>query len=175
MRQVEKGRKKFYSQVPFLLNPGKKIPKTIEKKIKKLKNLFMALFLPKTGMRQAEKEKKNFVPNSVHTRHGQENSEQNSKKIKKIKTPLPGIIFGQNEMRQAEKLRKKFQSRIPFILVPGKKILKRIAKKFKNLKNLILALFLAKLGLDRPRKRKKNSSPEFRSYSIRERKFRIKW
>ena len=45
-------------------------------------------------MRQAEKEKKKkFVPNSVHTRPGQENSEKNTKKIQKIETPLSGIIF----------------------------------------------------------------------------------
>jgi len=44
--------------------------------------------------------------------------------------------------------RKNFQSKIPFILDPGKnipnKILKTIAKKFKKLKNHFPALFLAK-------------------------------
>ena len=51
-------------------------------------------------MRLAEKEKKkNLVPNSVHTRPGQENSEKNSKKIQKIEKSLPGIIFSQNGMR----------------------------------------------------------------------------
>ena len=51
-------------------------------------------------MRLAEKEKKkNLVPNSVHTRPGQENSEKNSKKVQKIIKPLPGIIFSQNGMR----------------------------------------------------------------------------
>ena len=48
----------------------------------------------------AEKEKKkNLVPNSIHTRPGQENSEKNSKKIQKIKKPLSSIIFSENEMR----------------------------------------------------------------------------
>ena len=51
-------------------------------------------------MRKAEKEKKKIlVPNSVHTRHGQENYEKNSKKIQKIIKPLPGNIFSQNGMR----------------------------------------------------------------------------
>ena len=51
-------------------------------------------------MRLAEKEKKKIlVPNSVHTRPGQENSEKNSKKIEQIVKPLPGIIFSQNGMR----------------------------------------------------------------------------
>ena len=74
-------------------------------------------------------------------------------------------------MRYVEKERKKFQFRIPFILDPGKKILKKIEKEIKKLKNLFPALFSAKTGLDRPRKRKKNFSPESRSYSNRARKF----
>ena len=40
--------------------------------------------------------------------------------------------------------------------------------------NLFLALFLAKMGCDRPRKREKNFR-EFRSYSTRARKFRKKY
>ena len=74
-------------------------------------------------MRQAEKEKKKILlPNSVQTRLGQENSENNSKKIEKIKKPFSDIIFGQNGMRQAEKEKKKFYFRIPFMLDRGKKI-----------------------------------------------------
>ena len=57
-------------------------------------------------MRLAEKErKKNLVPNTVHTRPGQENSEKNSKKIKK---PLSGIISFQKGLREVEKESKKF-------------------------------------------------------------------
>ena len=55
-----------------------------------------------------------------------------------------------------------------------KKNSEKIAKKFKKLKKLFPALFLAKIGLDRPRKREKNFRPEFRSYSTRARKFRKK-
>ena len=84
-------------------------------------------------MRQAEKEKKNLVPNYVHTRPEQKNSEKNSNKIQKIIKPNPDIIFRQNGMRQAKNERKKFQSRIPFIFDPGKKIPKKILKKFKKL------------------------------------------
>ena len=71
----------------------------------------------------------------------------------------------------AEKERKKFYFRIPFILNPSKKIPKKTAKKFRKLKNPFPALFLAKTGQDRPRKRKKKFRPEFRSYSTRARKF----
>ena len=45
---------------------------------------------------------------------------------------------------------------------------KKKAKKFKKLKKPFPALFLAKTGWDRPRKREKNFSPEFRSYSAGE-------
>ena len=76
----------------------------------------------------------------------QENSEKNSKKIQKIKNPIIGIIFSQYGMRLAEKERKKFWSQIPFILDPGKKIPKIIAKKLKKQKNLFPALVLAETG-----------------------------
>ena len=58
----------------------------------------------------------------------------------------------QNGLREAEKEIKKIQSPIPFNLNPGKKIPKKVVEKFKKLENLIPALFLAKTGLDRPRK-----------------------
>ena len=69
------------------------------KKFKKLKNLFLALFLGKMRLDRPRKGKKNLVPNSAHTGHGHENSEKNSKKIQKIKKPLSGNIYSQNWMR----------------------------------------------------------------------------
>ena len=131
------------------------------KKIQKIKKPLSDIIFSQDGMRQARKEKKILVPNSVQTRFGEENSQKNSKRIQKIKkNPFPAL--------------KKFQSRFPFILGLGKKIPKKIAKKFKKLKNPFLALFFAKTGLVRPRKRKKKFSPKFRSYSTRARKFRKK-
>ena len=56
----------------------------------------MALFLAKRDEIGREREEKILVPNSVHTRPGQENSEKNSKKIKKS---LSDIILIQNGMR----------------------------------------------------------------------------
>ena len=59
-------------------------------------------------MRSAEIEKKKILlPNSVHTRPRQENSEKNRKKIEKIKKPLFDNTFSQNGIRQAEKEKKK--------------------------------------------------------------------
>ena len=91
-----------------------KILKKNSKKTQKFKKSLFCNIFNQNGMRYAEKEKKNLVSNSVHTRPKQENSEKNSKKIQKIKKLFP-------------------------------------------------ALFLAKTGCDRLRKRKKNFSPEFRS------------
>ena len=59
------------------------------------------------GDRPKKRKKKYFVPNSVHTWPGEENSEKNSKKIQKIEKPLSGIIFSQNGMRLEEKEKKK--------------------------------------------------------------------
>ena len=70
--------------------------------------------------------------------------------------------------------KKKFCFQIPFKLDSGKKIQKKIAKKLKKLKNLFPTLFLAKTGRDRPSKREKNFTHEFRSYSTQARKFRKK-
>ena len=140
MRQAKKVRKKFQTRIPLTLDPGKKIPKKIQKAS------FRHYFQPKRDEIGREREKKILVPNSVPTRLRQEYSKKNSKKIREIKKPLSGKIPIQNGMRQAEKGRKKFQSRIPFILDPVKKIPKKIARKFKLIKNVFPALFLAKTG-----------------------------
>ena len=69
-------------------------------KIQKLKNLILALFLAKTSLDRLRKRKKKILlPNSAHSRPGQENSEKNSKKIKNIKKSLSFVIFSQNGMR----------------------------------------------------------------------------
>ena len=53
----------------------------------------MALFLAKRDEIGREREENILVPNSVHSRPGQENSEKNSKKIRKIENPIFGIIL----------------------------------------------------------------------------------
>ena len=87
---------KFYYRNPLIVDPGKKISKKIVKKFKKLKNLFPTLFFAKREEIGREGEKRILLPNSVHTRLGQENSEKKSKNIEKIKKPLSDIIFSQN-------------------------------------------------------------------------------
>ena len=49
LSEAEKERKKIQPPIPFILDPGKKIPTKIVKKFKNLKNHFPALFFAKTG------------------------------------------------------------------------------------------------------------------------------
>ena len=106
MRQIEKERKKFQSRIPFIFNPGKKIPIKIAKKIK-IKTSFRHSFQQKQDEIGQEREKKTLISNSIPTQPGIENSKKNSKKIQKIKKPLSDIIYSQNGMRQAKKEKKK--------------------------------------------------------------------
>ena len=146
MRQAVKERKKFQSRISFILDPSKKISKKMAKKFKKLKKPLSGIILSQSGIRQAGKENKILAPNSVPTQPELENSKKNSKKIQKIKKFNSGIISIRNGLRVAGKEGKKFQLQIQFILDPGKKIPKKIAKKVKKVKNLFPALFLSKTG-----------------------------
>ena len=90
-----------------MLDPGMKIPKKNRKKIQKVKNLFPALFLAKTGWYGPRKREKNFSPKfcSYPTR-ARKFQKKKSKKIQKIKKVNSGIISIQNRLREAEKERK---------------------------------------------------------------------
>ena len=95
-------------------------------------------------MRYAKKENKNFSPEfrSYPTR-----VTKFQKKMQKFKKQNSGIIFIQTRFRQAEKEKKKILSQIPFLSDSGMNIpKKKIAKKFKKLKNIIPALFSFKPG-----------------------------
>ena len=72
MRWAKKEKKKkIYSRIPFILDPGKKIPKQNSKKIQKIKKLNSGIISIQNGLREVEKEKKkNLVPNFVPTRAG---------------------------------------------------------------------------------------------------------
>ena len=80
--------------MPFILDPSKKIPKKIAKKLKQLKKPLSDIIFCQNEMRQAEKEKKkNLLPNSVHTRLGQENFEKVANKFKKLKNLFPTLFL----------------------------------------------------------------------------------
>ena len=144
MRQAEKGRKQIQARIPFILDPGMKIPKEIAKK---LKNLFPALFPGKNWMRQAEKVKTKFqsrIPFIVDP--GKKIQKKIAKKFKKFQKTSFRLYFQPKRDKIGIEREKKFQSRILLILDPVKKIPKKITKKFKIIKNLFPALFLDKTG-----------------------------
>ena len=91
-----------------MLDPGLEIPKKNRKKIQKVKNLFPALFLAKTGWDGPRKREKNFSHKfrSYPTRARKFQKKKKSKKIQKIKKANSGIISIQNRLREAEKERK---------------------------------------------------------------------
>ena len=75
MRHAEKVKTKFYSCIPFILDPGKKIPKKNRKKNQKIKKPIYGIIFSQNGMRLADKErKKNLLPNSIPTQPELENS-----------------------------------------------------------------------------------------------------
>ena len=132
-----------------------KIPK---KKRKKIKKSLSRIIYCQNGRRMAVKERKKIlVPNSIHTRSGEENSEKKmAKEFKKLKT-FSGIICSQNGMTQAEKERKKFQSRILSLPHSCKKIPKKIAKKFKKIKKVNSGIISIQNRLREAEKEKKKN------------------
>ena len=74
---------------------------------KNLKTNFRHNFSPKRDEIGQESRKKILVPNSVHTRPGQENSEKNSKKIRKIKNLFPALFLAQTGWDRPRKRKKK--------------------------------------------------------------------
>ena len=94
----KKSKQKFYSRTPFIVDPGKKIPKKKVKKFKNYKTTSRHYFYPKRDEISQKSENKILLQKSDHIRPGQENSEKNSKKFEKIIKPLPGIIYSPNGM-----------------------------------------------------------------------------
>ena len=93
-----------------------------------------------------ERDKRILDPNSAHTRPGVENQEKKQEKnSKNQRKNFSALFLVKSGMKQAEKERKEFQTRIPLILDPGEKIPKKIAKKFKKLKNNFPAFFVDKI------------------------------
>ena len=94
IRQAEKGRKKFQSLIPFILDLVKKIPKKMAKCIKKLKKPLSGLIFCQNGMRQAEKGRKKFqsripfIPDP-----GKKIPKKIAKKFKKLKNLFQAIFL----------------------------------------------------------------------------------
>ena len=77
-----------------------KIPKKIRKNFKELIKSLSGIIFSQNRMRWIEKErKKKFVPNSVLTRFGKENSEKYSKKFQKLKYLFPALFLAKTGVR----------------------------------------------------------------------------
>ena len=91
MRLAEKEKKKFYSRIPFILDPGKKIPKKIEKT---KKTSFRHYFLPKWDEIGREREKEKFyfrIPFILDS--GKKIPKKIVKNLKKLKNLFPTLFL----------------------------------------------------------------------------------
>ena len=76
----------MYSRIPFILDPGKKIPKKRAKKLKELKKPLSEINFSQNGVRSAEIEKKKFysrIPFILDP--GKKIPKKIAKKLKKLK------------------------------------------------------------------------------------------
>ena len=126
------------------VNSVKKYQKNLENQRTTIRHYFQ----PNRDETGRERENRILEPNSAQTGPGGENSEKNSYNIQKIKKELSVVIYSQNGMRQ-EVIG---LGRGKIILDPnsahtrpgGANSEKKIAKKFKKLKNNFPSLFLDK-------------------------------
>ena len=71
MRQAEKERKEFWTRIPVILDPGKKIPKTNSKKIQKIREQLLGIIFCQIGEETGrEREKRILYPSSARSRPG---------------------------------------------------------------------------------------------------------
>ena len=84
--------------------------------------------------------------------------QKNRKKIQKIRKHHYGFFSSQNRLEKAGKERKK---KLSFRSVPTQRVIensKKRAKKFKKLKNSVMAFLQAKVGRKRPGKRENSNN-----------------
>ena len=94
MIQDEKERKKISLQIPFIHDPGKKIPKKIAKKIKKLIKSLYGVIFSQNWMRWAKKERKKFqfrIPFLLNS--GKKIPKNVAKKFQKLKNLFPALFL----------------------------------------------------------------------------------
>ena len=144
----------------------------LKKIAKKLKHIFIASFEVKMGWEQPRKREKKTIVSINSYLIKDRKFKTNSKKIQKIKKHRYGFFSSQNGQGEAEKERKKNYRSDQFLPDQEQKINKKIAKKFKKLKNIVVASFQAKMGGERPRKREKKIIVLINSYRTRNRKLK---
>ena len=140
-------KKKIYFRIPFILDSGEKIPKTIAKKLKKLKILFPNLFLAQTGWDRPRNREKNFTAEfrsySIETRKFQ----KNSKKIEKIEKPLSDIIFWQNGVEIGRERGKKILLPNSVPTRPGQENSETNSKKIEKIKKPLPDIIFCQNGM----------------------------
>ena len=158
-----------------MLDTGMKIPKKIGKKFKKIKNLFPALFLAKTGWDRLGKRDKNFSPefrsNSTRLRKFPKKLRKISKKLKNL---CPALFLAKTGWERMRKRKKNFSPEFRSYSTRARKFRKKKQKNSKLWKTSFRHYFEPKrdkIGWERQKKKKK-ISPEFHSYSTWARKFR---
>ena len=96
------------------------------KKISKIS--FWHYFYPNRVEIGQEREKKNFIPNSIPSRPGLENSKSNSKKIQNFKKRNSDNISIQTRLRQADKEKKNIRSEFRSYPIRARKLHKNRKK-----------------------------------------------
>ena len=137
---------------------GVGISKKIAKKLKKLENINIASSQAKTGRERLRTwEKKILV--LIHSNPTRNKEfQKDSKNIQKIKKHHYGFFSCQNGTGEVENVRKKKLSFWSIQTWLGIGNSKKIAKKFKKLKNINMASFQAKTGRERLRMWEKKNS-----------------
>ena len=134
---LRKREKKFYPRIPFILDPGTKIPKKIAKKIDKIKKPLSNIISSQNGMRLIEKGRKKFqsrIPFILDP--GKKITKKIAKKFQKMKKLNSGIISIQKGLREAKKEKKN----LVLNSVPtraGQENFEKDSKKIQKIKNQI--------------------------------------
>ena len=94
-----------------------------------------------------EKKKKNLVPNSVHTRPGQENFEKNKKKIKKLKNLFPELFQAKTGVDTLKKREKKILIPISVQIWPREENSEKNRKKIQKIKKPLSGISFSQNGM----------------------------
>ena len=97
--------------------------------------------------------KKNLLPNSVHTRSGQEHPKKVVKKFKKLQNLFPTLFLAKTPI--GRKREQKFLYRISSVLGLGMKIPKKNSKKIRKMKKPYSVIIYSQNGMIQVEKERK--------------------
>ena len=139
--------KKFYCRMSFILDPAKKIPKEIVKKLGKFKNHFPTLFLPKTGWDRRRKRKKKFyfwIPFILD--RGKKIPKNVAYKLKKLKNLFPTLFLAKTGWDRPRKREKNFTPEFHSYLTQTRKFRKN-SKKIEKIKKPLSDIISSQNGM----------------------------